>query len=42
MENKLKRLHQPISLVASAAVGGKKEGEGPFGKNFDYIDPSGS
>ena len=42
MENKLKRLHQPISLVASAAVGGKKEGECPFGKNFDYIDPSGS
>ena len=42
MENKLKRLHQPISLVASAAVGGKKEGEGPFTKNFDYIDPSGS
>lgn len=41
MANKLKRLRQPISLVASAAVGGKKEGEGPLGKKFDYIDPSG-
>ena len=33
MENRLKRLHQPISLVASAAVGGKRRGR-PLWKKF--------
>lgn len=27
-----------ISIAAFAAVGGKKEGEGPFGSIYDYID----
>lgn len=31
-------LENTISVVSSAAVGGKKEGEGPFGDIFDYID----
>ncbi|MEG2858122.1 MAG: stage V sporulation protein AD, partial [Clostridia bacterium] len=30
-------LRERPSIIASAAVGGKKEGEGPLGKYFDYI-----
>ncbi|MEG0876492.1 MAG: stage V sporulation protein AD [Oscillospiraceae bacterium] len=31
------RLENPPSIIASAAVGGKLEGEGPLGKCFDFI-----
>ncbi len=31
------RFKKPPSIVATAAVGGKKEGKGPYGKKFDAI-----
>ena len=34
-------LHPP-AFLSYAAVGGKEEGEGPFGKYFDHIDESGA
>ena len=34
------RLKTPVYLTSYAAVGGKKEGEGPLGACFDYIDES--
>ena len=40
MEKRVKRLNNRIMITSAAAVGGKKEGEGPLGVNFDYIDRS--
>ncbi|MBE6673000.1 MAG: stage V sporulation protein AD [Ruminococcaceae bacterium] len=34
-------LKNPPRIIASAAVGGKKEGEGPCGEQFDMLDPTG-
>ncbi len=31
------RFSDPPSVIGSACVGGKKEGEGPLGRSFDYI-----
>ena len=31
-------LDSPVSVFSSAAVGGKKEGEGPLGADFDFIN----
>ena len=31
-------MENPISITSFAAVGGKKEGEGPYGSCYDYID----
>ena len=31
------RLEKPVSVLAGAAVGGDKEGDGPLGRCFDYI-----
>ena len=31
------RLEKPVSVLAGAAVGGEKEGDGPLGRCFDYI-----
>ena len=33
-------LKNPLYFLSSAAVGGKKEGQGPLGKDFDLIDES--
>ncbi len=30
-------LKHPVSIIAAAAVGGKKEGKGPYGSGFDVI-----
>ncbi|MBR5311048.1 MAG: hypothetical protein IKU42_08005, partial [Oscillospiraceae bacterium] len=27
-----------VAVAASVAIGGKKEGEGPLGKDFDFIN----
>ncbi len=40
MENRIKRMKNDVYLTSFAAVGGKKEGEGPIGNKFDYIDTS--
>ena len=40
MKNRLHKLRNPVFIRAYAAVGGKKEGEGPLGELFDYIDRS--
>ena len=31
------RFSDPPSVIGSACVGGKKEGEGPLGNSFDYL-----
>ena len=35
------QLSNPPVILASAAVGGKMEGEGPLGERFDMLDPTG-
>ena len=38
MEKRIKELKNAVSVASFAAVGGKKESEGPLGRLFDYID----
>lgn len=40
MEKRIKELKKQVYITSCAAVGGKKEGEGPLGAYFDYIDRS--
>lgn len=40
MEKRIKKLKNAVKVLSAAAVGGKKEGEGPLGEKFDYIDPT--
>ncbi len=42
MERRIKKLKNRVVLTSWAAVGGQKEGEGPLGQCFDYIDESNS
>ena len=37
---RITRLPKPAYIISTAAVGGREEGEGPFGSSFDFIDPS--
>ena len=34
-------LKNPPRILSSAAVGGEKEGKGPYGDRFDQLDPTG-
>ncbi len=40
--NRVISFQNPPHFLSYAAVGGKEEGEGPFGKYFDHIDESGA
>lgn len=38
MEKRIKTLKEKVGIIACSSVGGKREGEGPIGTDFDYID----
>lgn len=38
MENRIKKIKEKICITSCAAVGGRKESEGPLGNCFDYVD----
>ncbi len=35
--SRTRELHQPVYILSGAGIVGKKEGEGPFGKQFDQV-----